>query len=117
MDESRLVEVAGSGYIAREHRSVDETGLSALALKWSVPDDLAALTHAELIDQTESAIYAGAILSSRGVFSEDNQARLTALSNECHRRTPNGRLYTIAYNRASAGVCTPDPVPPDERER
>ncbi len=80
-------------------------------------DDLTTLTDAELIDRTESAIYADAVLNSRGVFSEDDRTKLDALSDECHRRTPNGRLYTIAYNRASAGVVPRTPVPPDERTR
>jgi hypothetical protein len=82
-----------------------------------VTDDLAALTDAELIDQTESAIYAEAVLNSRGRSSEDDRTKLDALSAECRRRTPNGRLYTIAYNRASAGVVPRTPVPPDERTR
>lgn len=78
--------------------------------------DMESLSDAELIDRTESAIYAEAVLSSRGRYSDDNWTELDALATECRRRTPNGRLYIIAYNRATAGVIPHGFVPPDPRE-
>ena len=78
-------------------------------------DDLSQLSDEALIRKTESAIYQDAILSSRGRFSQSTWDEIDRLSKECDRRTPNQHLYIRAWNRAAAGTCSPDTIPPDPR--
>ena len=78
-------------------------------------ENLIGLTDAQLLDRTESAICTDAVLSSRGRFSQSTWDEIDLLAKECDRRTPNGHLYIKAWNRASAGTCTPNNVPPDPR--
>lgn len=77
--------------------------------------DLETLSDDELIERTQGAIWSSACLNSRGIVNCEPYREIDALYAECHRRTPNDRLYIIAHNRASAGIVTPTPVPPDPR--
>ena len=77
--------------------------------------ELTTLSDQELIEETEAAIVRDATLSSRGRCSVDACSALDRLYEECQRRTPNGHLYQRAWNRAAAGVCAKEPVPPDPR--
>lgn len=81
----------------------------------TVTTDLETLSDAELIERAQGAIWSSACLNSRGIVDCVFHREIDALYAECRRRTPNGRLYIIAYNRASAGIVTPTPVPPDRR--
>jgi hypothetical protein len=77
--------------------------------------DLTLLDDRQLIDYTESVIHESAFWAGRRNYTGDAHDRCDAAYEECQRRTPNGHLYTIAWNRAAQGVCGPNPVPPDPR--
>lgn len=76
---------------------------------------LSEMTDQELLDHTESAICASSFWAGRGGDHEKEHRACDEAYTECHRRTPSGHLYQIAWNRAARGVCGPMPVPPDTR--